>query len=266
MGVDVGDERKGFDIAVVDELRLLQLAGRATLERVIAVAEQFRPKVVAIDSPRSFAPAGATARQGERDLNRTVCGIRWTPDESAASGNSYYGWIFNGLKTYEALEGQRGATVIEVFPTASWTRWYGKRGAKSRRTWSAEGLAALGVADAPARTNQDQRDAIAAAVTARQHSMGETEAFGEIIVPMKHPNGREITPKAASTESEPWTVEHFSQANPKGPGQADVPALLRRVANSIEDLDHVEIQDLILHTETTAEGPWHNLTVYYTRP
>jgi hypothetical protein len=35
----------------------------------------------------------------------------------------------------------------------------------------------------PRRTNQDERDAIAAALTARQHDLGLTEAFGEIVVP-----------------------------------------------------------------------------------
>jgi hypothetical protein len=36
----------------------------------------------------------------------------------------------------------------------------------------------------PAFTNQDQRDAIAAAVTARLHSAGATATFGgEIVVP-----------------------------------------------------------------------------------
>ena len=40
-----------------------------------------------------------------------------------------------------------------------------------------------GRADVPPATNQDQRDAIAAAVTAREHTLGLTEAIGEIIVP-----------------------------------------------------------------------------------
>jgi hypothetical protein len=44
-------------------------------------------------------------------------------------------------------------------------------------------LANLDLAGVPRRTNQDQRDAIAAAVTARQHTQGLTEAIGEIIVP-----------------------------------------------------------------------------------
>jgi len=63
-----------------------------------------------------------------------------------------------------------------------------------------------------------------------------------------------------------WTIEHFSQANPSGPGQADVPALLRRVADSIEALGEVDVQDLVLHTEVTEDGDWHSLTVYFHRP
>ncbi len=62
-----------------------------------------------------------------------------------------------------------------------------------------------------------------------------------------------------------WTIEHFSQANPEGRGQDDVPALLRRVAESIEALDAVHVQDLILHTEITADGDWHSITVYFYR-
>jgi hypothetical protein len=63
-----------------------------------------------------------------------------------------------------------------------------------------------------------------------------------------------------------WTVEHFSQANPAGEGQGDVPALLRRVADSIAALGEVEVQDLVLHTEVTEDGDWHSLTVYFHRP
>jgi hypothetical protein len=62
-----------------------------------------------------------------------------------------------------------------------------------------------------------------------------------------------------------WTVEHFSQANPEGAGQDDVPALLRRVAESLEALGVIEVQDLVMHTEVTADGDWHSLTVYFYR-
>jgi len=62
-----------------------------------------------------------------------------------------------------------------------------------------------------------------------------------------------------------WTVEHFSQANLSGPKQADVPLLLRRVAGSLEALGAVDVQDITFHTEVTADGPWHSITVYFDR-
>ncbi|QIS08334.1 hypothetical protein [Nocardia arthritidis] len=58
---------------------------------------------------------------------------------------------------------------------------------------------------------------------------------------------------------------HFSQANPAGPGQADVPALLRAVAATIEGLGPVTVADLILHNEVTADGNWPSITVYYSK-
>jgi len=65
------------------------------------------------------------------------------------------------------------------------------------------------------------------------------------------------------SERTSWTVEHFSQANPVGKGQGDVPALLRRVADSIDALGEVEVQDLVMHTEITEDGDWPSLTVYF---
>ena len=65
---------------------------------------------------------------------------------------------------------------------------------------------------------------------------------------------------------ESWTAEHFSQANPKGPGQGDVPALLRRVADTIDTYGSVVVQDLVLHNEITEDDSWYSITVYFTRP
>ncbi|WP_280421019.1 hypothetical protein [Nocardia carnea] len=60
-----------------------------------------------------------------------------------------------------------------------------------------------------------------------------------------------------------YTISHFSQSNPAGDSQGDVVALLRTVADSIASLGDVAVQDLILHNEITAEGPWPSITVYY---
>jgi predicted nuclease with RNAse H fold len=186
IGVDVGGNRKGFDVAVIDDRQLLELRNRLTCQQVVDVVTNYRPAVVAIDSPRSCAPEGQTAREGELRLARAICGIRWTPDAQHVHANRYYAWIVEGLALSDALSGH-GAEVIEVFPTASWTRWHGKRGRQTRAAWTRQALAVLGLQGVPIRTNQDQRDAIAAAMTARQHSSHGTETIDDIIVPGRGP-------------------------------------------------------------------------------
>jgi predicted nuclease with RNAse H fold len=182
VGVDVGGKRKGFDVAVIDDQRVLELRDHLTVPAVAGLVTDCQPAVVAIDSPGVCAPEGRTARDDERRLAKEICGIRWTPDENQVRASPYYAWILEGLALFTALAGC-GAEVIEVFPTASWTRWQGPRSPRTRAAWSRLGLAALGLEGVPARTNQDQRDAIAAAVTARQHTLGLTERIGGIVVP-----------------------------------------------------------------------------------
>ena len=106
-----------------------------------------------------------------------------------------------GSPLFDALV-VHGVEVIEVFPTASWTRWYGKRGSRTRSAWTRKGLAALGLEGVPARTNQDQRDAIAAAMTARQHTLTMTETIGDIVVPLG-PLVTSRVPKPGSGERSP---------------------------------------------------------------
>jgi predicted nuclease with RNAse H fold len=182
LGVDVGGRRKGFDVALVDECRLLDLRGGLDRRSVVAIVEDMRPAAIGIDGPRSCALDGQSARACERQLARAVCRIRWTPDERRVRAGAYYEWVVEALALFDALSA-RGVAAIEVFPTASWTRWCGPRGARSRSSWTREGLASLPLEGVPERTNQDQRDAIAAALTARQHASGHTESIGEIVVP-----------------------------------------------------------------------------------
>jgi hypothetical protein len=59
------------------------------------------------------------------------------------------------------------------------------------------------------------------------------------------------------------SIRHFSLSNPEGPDQGNVPRLLRRLAELIEESDPVEVQDVTFQTEITADGPWHSMTVYF---
>lgn len=183
-GVDVGGPRKGFHVAVVDGGRLL--AGPVRLKEpkdVVEFLREWKPRGVAVDSPRSPAPDGQLSREGERRVAREVCGIRYTPDRRGLEANrTYYGWVLHGLDLYAALTSAQ-FRAIECFPTASWTRWAGPRGKAPRSQWSRGALDRLGLANVPARVGQDGRDAIAAAMTAYADEKNCVDRFGDIVVP-----------------------------------------------------------------------------------
>jgi hypothetical protein len=58
-------------------------------------------------------------------------------------------------------------------------------------------------------------------------------------------------------------IRNFSQSNPDGPGLRDVPALLRRVADTIEAYGDVEVEDLVFHTSVTPGMNDIVITVYF---
>ena len=60
-----------------------------------------------------------------------------------------------------------------------------------------------------------------------------------------------------------WAVLHFGQSNPDGSGQGDVAALLRRVADSLDKLGDVTVQDITFHAEPTADEDDLSMIVYY---
>ena len=182
VGVDVGGRRKGFDLALLDDREVTALMRGLDREAVVEFVNMHQPALVAVDSPRSCAPEGQSTRECERELITSICGIRWTPDNKCVEANPYFAWIGEGLALYAALAAA-DVPVIEVFPTASWTRWHGPRGSLTRAVWTRDGLARLCLTGAPERTSQDQRDAIAAAMTAQQHMSGLTQEIGEIVVP-----------------------------------------------------------------------------------
>ncbi|HEY0278876.1 MAG TPA: hypothetical protein VGC32_11485 [Solirubrobacterales bacterium] len=198
VGIDVGGRRKGFHgCAVRGEAIVAGPRRLADIPAAVAWVVDLDPAVVALDSPRDPAPPGASSRADEQQLARAVCGIRWTPERSRLAGNPYYEWVEHGLELYAALEsaGVAPDRLVETFPTAAWTIWAGPRGKAPRSEWSAAALADLGLAGLPdRRLSQDDRDAIAAAAVARLHAEGMTTAYGEIVTPAAHLDGRPAAP------------------------------------------------------------------------
>lgn len=63
-----------------------------------------------------------------------------------------------------------------------------------------------------------------------------------------------------------YSCFHFSQRNPEGVGFDDLPALLRRVADTIESLGEIEPLSMVMNIEVEAEGLVPVVTLYYDRP
>jgi predicted nuclease with RNAse H fold len=189
-GVDVGGRRKGFHLAVLDYARRVSLVPVPAPDDCVELLAARSPALVAVDAPSGWAVAGARLRASERAFHAArVCGIRWTPDEAVATARTdrYYEWVEHGIELWEALA-SAGLPTVECFPTASWTRWVGPRSGRSRAAWSGTGLAAaaaLGIGGTGAARNQDARDAVAAALTARQWALdrASVDDYEGLVVP-----------------------------------------------------------------------------------
>jgi hypothetical protein len=69
----------------------------------------------------------------------------------------------------------------------------------------------------------------------------------------------------ASDPRDQWTIFHFSLSNPTGPEQGDVARLLRSVANGLETLGDIQVEDITFSSEPTAGEDDLTVTVYYHR-
>ncbi len=70
------------------------------------------------------------------------------------------------------------------------------------------------------------------------------------------------------TNSDPrdkWSIFHFSQSNRSGPGQGNVPNLLRRVAESVDALGDVQVSDITFARYPTDDEDDLRITVFYHR-
>jgi len=65
--------------------------------------------------------------------------------------------------------------------------------------------------------------------------------------------------------SDYYLCRHFSIANPIDDGATDLPRLLRRVADEIDErgIKPMDILDLTIENEITGDGPWWSATLYW---
>jgi hypothetical protein len=72
-----------------------------------------------------------------------------------------------------------------------------------------------------------------------------------------------VTDERPASVDRGWTIRHFSQSNPSGSGSGDVAALLRRVADTLDSLGDVQVEDLTFKSNVTAGHDDLTITVYY---
>lgn len=68
-----------------------------------------------------------------------------------------------------------------------------------------------------------------------------------------------------SKEAENWSARHFSLANALDDRPIGLSHLLRRVADEIDarGISAMEILDVTVSHEMTADGPWWSVSVYW---
>jgi predicted nuclease with RNAse H fold len=162
-------------------------------EKLIALAEEHRPALVAIDAPLSL-PLGLCCleesctchpvssrkgRQCERELSALGIGCYYTTKRSIIKG-----MVYRAIALKEKLEG-RGFAVIEVYPYASRVRLFGKLPRKTTvagRRALQESLRRL-IPDIPSPQesllSHDALDALLAAYTGILYINDQTEALGD---------------------------------------------------------------------------------------
>lgn len=63
-----------------------------------------------------------------------------------------------------------------------------------------------------------------------------------------------------------YSCFHFTQCNPHGENQDNLPALLRRVADTVEQLGVIEPSHMVMEVEINEYGFLPVITLYYWRP
>jgi predicted nuclease with RNAse H fold len=128
LGVDVS-ERRGLDLVLLEgPARVSQARSRVAVEDLRRLLPEWKPEIVAIDSPPGRGVRGG-ARQAERELLRLGIHSYGTPSRPDQMARPAYGWMRVGFEVFAACERlgyarYSGGPVVapcaaEVFPHAS---------------------------------------------------------------------------------------------------------------------------------------------------
>ena len=203
LGIDIG-VRKGLDLVLMDDRRTpVVRIGHASMGDVTRVIQDYRPSIVAIDSPPRWASSGAS-RLTENELARLNIHAFRTPSAKHADGMkpNWLEWMREGMRVFRLVErlgyplgtneSFRGK-AIEVFPHASATVLAGclPPEGMTKRSWRQRVLRMQGVRTEEL-TTVDLLDAALAALTGLfaldgHHFHPGDPKEGVIVVPVRVP-------------------------------------------------------------------------------
>lgn len=205
LGVDVAVQAgRGLDIVLMDTERVpFAIVPKATRDDLARLVREWRPEIVAVDSPSRWASSGRS-RLTENELARLNIHAFRTPSPAHADGR-YFDWMREGIAVFEVLAdlGYPLATgrpyagrSIEVFPHASATVLAGclAPSGMRKRIWRERVLRMQGVRT-EALTTIDRLDAALAALTGllvlegHESHLGDP-AEGVIVLPVSAPAPR----------------------------------------------------------------------------
>lgn len=190
-GIDVGGDRKGCNLVVLQGASILCSINSKTPEDFIQVCAEHGVIAVGVDSPCQWR-GGDGARPAERELARKGISSFSTPTRQLALSNAknFYGWMFSGERVYRALASiypllvdkaySRGRVSFETFPYAVTCALLGRdiASAKQKLTQRRQLLERMGI-DTRMLKSIDEVDAALCALTARFLLEGKTYPYGD---------------------------------------------------------------------------------------
>lgn len=189
-GIDVGGDRKGCDLVILQGTTILCSIAGAAPEALLAPCLAYGVIAIGIDAPCVWR-IGANARLAEREMARAGIRAFSTParDMALASTSGFYGWMFNGERVYQTLVAAYpvlatpayagGRICFETFPHAITASFLGRATASARlkNVQRRQILESAGI-DTTALTSIDAIDAALCALAARHLVAGTTRPFG----------------------------------------------------------------------------------------
>jgi len=189
VGIDVGGTRKGFHAVLLNRGRVLDVRRARDPAALAQWCAECGAEAVAVDAPCMWSADGLS-RAAERAIHRVGLHCYYTPTRERAQGRSFYGWVFNGERLYDALKRHYalldsqwggGRVCFETFPHAVTCALEGRvvRANDDKAGVRRAALRRLGIADTGLLTSLDFVDAALCAVSAELFGRGLYARYGD---------------------------------------------------------------------------------------